>query len=233
MKVFAIGDLHLSSFKPKSMDIFGDHWADHWRKIKEDWLERVSDEDVVLVCGDLSWAMRLLEALPDLDEICRLPGKKVLLRGNHDYWWSSITKIQEYLFNQTYILQNNHYVFDDVIIVGTRGWTVPNGSTDKTDKEDEAIYAREAIRLSLSLDGARDKREGKKKIAMMHFPPFNEKRQPSEFTQRFEEFGVDQVVYGHLHGEGIKAAFNGTINGIEYSLVSCDFTDFKLKRIDG
>ncbi len=228
MKVFAIGDLHLSGFKPKSMDIFGAHWANHWEKIKKDWHARVTEEDIVLVCGDLSWAMRLSEALPDLDEICGMPGKKVLLRGNHDYWWSSVTQIQGVLFNQTHILQNNHFVFGDTLIVGTRGWTVPFGNAAK---EDEAIYAREAIRLSLSLEEAKKQKEGKKIIAMMHFPPFNEKRQPSEFTRRFEEFGVDKVVYGHLHGEGLKGAYNGMLNGIEYLLVSCDYMDFQLKLI--
>ena len=100
MKLFAISDLHLSAHKPKSMDIFGSHWCCHWEKIQADWREKVSDEDVVLVCGDLSWAMRLPEALPDLEEICRLPGKKVLLRGNHDYWWSSASKVQACLFKR-------------------------------------------------------------------------------------------------------------------------------------
>lgn len=228
MKLFAISDLHLSAHKPKNMDIFGAHWADHWEKIKADWKEKVSGEDVVLVCGDLSWAMRLAEALPDLTEICNLPGKKVLLRGNHDYWWSSASKVEACLFNGTYVLQNNYYVFGDFLIAGTRGWLIPYPGSPK---EDEAIYKREVIRLSLSMAEAKPFGEGKKKIAIMHFPPFNEKRQPSDFTKQLEAFGIDKVLYGHLHGEGLKGAFNGQINGVEYMLVSCDYTDFKLKQI--
>ena len=228
MNVYAISDLHLSEHTPKSMDIFGDHWTGHWQKIKADWEEKVTAEDLVLVCGDLSWAMRLSEALPDLSAISSLPGKKVLLKGNHDYWWSSAAKVQAALFNETYILQNGHYLFGDYLVVGTRGWTVPLGTPDP---EDEAIYRREAIRLSLSIQGAMAKREGKKTVGMMHFPPFNEKRQPSEFTRQFEAAGIEKVVYGHLHGESLGKVFEGDLNGVEYRMVSCDYTDFKLKQI--
>ncbi len=228
MNLFAISDLHLSTHMNKSMDIFGGHWSDHWEKIKKDWIKKVTGDDIVLVCGDLSWAMRLHEALPDLEEICRMPGKKVLLKGNHDYWWDSMKKIQAYLFNETYLLQNNHYVFGDYLIAGTRGWTIPspNGSG-----EDDTVYKREIERLKLSLKSVKNMREGRKLVAMMHFPPFNEKRQPSDFTALLEEAGAEKVIYGHLHGEGLKNAFNGVINGIEYMIVSCDASDFKLKRV--
>lgn len=228
MRVYAISDLHLSAHTPKSMDIFGTHWADHWEKIKSDWLKKVTPDDLVLVCGDISWAMRLAEALPDLAEICGLPGKKILLKGNHDYWWNSASKVQERLYNNTFILQNGHFVFEDYVIVGTRGWTVPLGTVSP---EDEAIYKRESIRLSLSLQGAKAVKEGKKVVGMMHFPPFNEKLKPSEFTCQLEAFGVHKVAYGHLHGDSLAKAFNGDLNGVEYSLVSCDYTDFKLRQL--
>jgi len=228
MKLFAISDLHLSEHTPKSMDIFGDHWCGHWAKIKADWEKKVAEGDIVLVCGDISWAMKMSEALPDLNAICSLPGKKILLKGNHDYWWNSASKVQSALFNETYILQNGHFTFGDYVIVGTRGWTVPLGPATQAD---EAIYRRESIRLSLSIQGALRQREGKKTVGMMHFPPFNERRQPSEFTRQFEESGVEKVVYGHLHGESLAKVFEGNINGVEYTMVSCDYTDFKLKQI--
>lgn len=228
MKLFAISDLHLSEHTPKSMEIFGAHWSGHWEKIKADWEARVAGEDIVLVCGDLSWAMKLQEALPDLNAICRLPGRKILLKGNHDYWWSSASKVQAALFNGTQILQNGHFAMDDYLIVGTRGWTVPLGTAAP---DDEAIYRRESIRLALSIQGAANLHEGRKIVGMMHYPPFNERRQPSEFTRQFEEAGVNKVVYGHLHGESLAKVFEGVLNGVEYIMVSCDYTDFKLRQI--
>ena len=125
MNIYAIGDLHLSGASPKPMDIFGDHWADHWVKIKENWHSLVKADDIVLIPGDLSWAMRPEEAATDISEICALPGRKVLIKGNHDYWWGSIVKVRSMLTNYTYALQNDSIVFDDFVIAGTRGWDMP------------------------------------------------------------------------------------------------------------
>ncbi len=226
MKVFAIGDLHLSGKNPKPMEIFGDNWTDHFQKITSHWQECVGDEDLVLLCGDTSWAMHLEDALPDLTQICSLPGHKVLLRGNHDYWWSSLNKIRPVLFNNTYVLQNDCLVFGDVAIIGSRGWNIPG---DKSTGEDQKIYLREAGRLTLSAT----KRElaGKTVFGMMHFPPFDNKN-PSAFTQIFSEAGAKHVVYGHLHGEAHKTIAPEIVkDGVVYHLVSCDYLEFRLKQI--
>jgi len=228
MHIYAISDLHLSGFKPKPMNIFGENWEDHWKKIKADWHERVSGEDLVLIPGDISWAMKLSEAKQDLDEICEMPGKKLLLRGNHDYWWSSISRLREILYNDTFVLQNDAFEFEDVSIAGTRGWICPNEREFRP--EDEKIYLREVERLRLSLIKVRP-REDKDIIVMMHFPPFNENREDNGFTELFEKFGVPKVLYGHLHDASAQNSFNGIHNGIEYQNVSCDFLDFKLLKV--
>ena len=228
MRVYAISDLHLSGFQPKPMDVFGDNWKDHWTKIRVDWHNRVHQGDLVLIPGDISWAMRLSEAMIDLEQIQELPGKKILLKGNHDYWWSSLTKINSMLDENTLILQNNAFEFEDLNVAGTRGWTCPSAREFKP--EDEKIYLREVERLKLSLEKVKP-REDKKIIVMMHYPPFNEKREPTGFTELMEKFGVDTVLYGHLHDASAHQSFNGIHNGILYQNVSCDFLDFKLKEI--
>lgn len=229
MKVFAIGDLHLSGKNPKPMEIFGDNWAGHFEKIATDWQTRVSDEDLVLICGDISWAMKFEDAIEDLNNICSLNGNKLLLRGNHDYWWSSVSRLRGVLFNNTYVLQNDCAVFGDIAVAGTRGWTVPGENRDLSP-EDKKIYLREVERLKLSLSDK--KNNGKKLIGIMHFPPFNEKKQDSEFTKLFSEAGVTDVVYGHLHGEWIKHTAPVITKGnVNYHITSCDYLNFKLKQI--
>ena len=229
MSIYAIADLHLSGFREKPMDIFGENWNNHWGKIQDNWHECVKNDDVVLIPGDISWAMKTNEARIDIDELCALPGKKILLRGNHDYWWSSLNKVNSILSNNTYALQNNSFIIGDYVIVGTRGWTM---SIDKSTSQDVAIYNREVERLKLSV-GSVDEKEagGRTKVAMFHFPPFNETHAPSELTDILTQFNVAEAVYGHLHEKSLKGAFNGVLNGVDYSLVSCDFLDFKLKKI--
>ena len=229
MDVYAISDLHLSGFSPKPMDVFGDNWKDHWTKIRVDWHKRVHENDLVLIPGDISWAMRLSEALIDLKQIEELPGSKVILKGNHDYWWSSLSRLTSELKDNTYVLQNNAFEFEDISVAGTRGWTCPSDREFKA--EDERIYLREVERLKLSLEKVKP-REDKKIIVMMHYPPFNEKRDSTGFTELFEKFGVDTVLYGHLHDASAFMSFNGIHNGVLYQNVSCDFLDFKLKKIE-
>ena len=229
MKIFAISDLHLSLFKPKSMDIFGEHWQDHWEKIQKDWRKKVTAADIVLLPGDLSWAMTLEEAKPDIAAICAMPGKKILMRGNHDFWWGSLNKVNSLLNDTAFALQNNAYAFGDVVIAGTRGWLCPNERN--FSEEDEKIYRREIHRLKLSLNAAR-KKDGKKPIiVMMHYPPFNEDLDPSGFTELFNEYGVVKVIYGHLHAHSLNKAFEGNMGGVTYILVSCDHLNFQLKHI--
>jgi len=222
MRVFAIGDLHLSLAQPKPMDIFGTHWSDHWSRIRENWAAvGISDGDLVLIPGDISWAMNLRDAAMDLSSIGELPGVKVFIRGNHDYWWNSLSKVRTALPTGAYAIQNDALRFPGVVVCGTRGWTCP-GSAGFA-QEDNKLYLRELIRMEMSLNEAEKLRtEGDRLIAMIHYPPFNERREPSGFTELFERHGADVVVYGHLHGRSCRTAFEGTLNRVDYALTSCD-----------
>jgi len=226
MDIYAIGDLHLSSCVNKPMDVFGEHWVNHWDRIRADWQERVRDSDCVLIPGDISWAMTLEQAKPDIEEIGQMPGRKILLKGNHDYWWSSLKKVRSILPENMDVLQNNSYQIEGTTICGTRGWLCPNGSMADQDRK---IYEREVQRLKLSLESS--EQNGNDIIVMMHFPPFNEKREISGFVELFLAYGVKRVLYGHLHGDSLKNAFEGIWQGIEYHQVSSDHLDFKLKLI--
>lgn len=230
MKVFAISDLHLSAKADKPMNIFGGNWNNHFDKIKEDWQNKISDDDIVLMSGDFSWAMTLNDAMFDFDAMKGLKGKKVMIKGNHDYWWSSISRIRERMDNNFYILQNDSIKIGEYVICGSRGWSTP-GSID-FNSSDEKIYLREAERFRLSLKAAEKlKTDGDKLICMIHFPPFNAKRESSVFTELFENYKVDKVIYGHLHGKESRTDLVINKNGIEYFLTSCDKLDFKLANI--
>lgn len=229
MSVFAISDTHLSSVNPKPMDIFGDNWSNHWERIAEDWNERVSSEDTVLIAGDISWAMNEADAKPDIDLICAMPGKKVIIKGNHDYWHNSLTKTRALMWGGAYYLQNDSFEGEDFCVAGTRGWI------DKSEKgysaQDEKIRLRELERLRLSLEAAAKK--GKPIIGIMHYPPYASHKQPSEFTELFKQFGVKKVVYGHIHGEAFRHLdyCDAVIDGAKYMLTSCDYLGFKLRQI--
>lgn len=228
MKLYAISDLHLSLAAPKEMDIFGQHWEDHFEKIKESWQNTVQPEDMILIPGDLSWAMRLEDAMPDLDAICSLPGKKILLKGNHDYWWSAPSRVRAILKNNTSLLQYDSMDVGEFAVCGSRGWILP---TDKNfSAEDRAVYEREKIRLKLSLDSVRDK--AKEIVVMMHYPPIGPRGEKTEFCGILEGYPVRQVVFGHIHSAEPGPQYTDVkTGGIMYNLVSCDYLDFKLKRI--
>ena len=230
MKVFAISDLHLSGLKNKPMDIFGSNWEGHFEKIKKDWSDKVSPEDTVLVCGDISWGITLEEGLYDLESLKELPGKKVFIRGNHDYWWKGITKLRRAAPDDTfYFLQNDCIKIEDVVICGSRGWTCP-GSADYTER-DEKLYRREAERFKLCFaEVDKIRRDGDRLIVMIHYPPMGLRLQPTLFTELFENARADKVVFGHLHGE-VFFPFRHVKNGIEYILTSCDKVNFALQRI--
>ena len=228
MALYAIADLHLSNYVNKPMDIFGPHWARHDEKIKEDWLSRLKDEDVILIPGDISWAMNLQEAMIDLKWIAQLPGRKILLKGNHDYWWASISKLNNIFPNMNF-LQNNFFPYKDYAICGTRGWVCPNSK--KFTQQDEKVYQREVKRLKLSLEEA-VKTNFKKIIVMLHYPPTNDEFEASLFTEVIKAYDVEIVVYGHLHGkDAYDAGLKGEHDGIIYHLVSSDFLDFRLLKI--
>ena len=222
MAVFAISDLHLPA-RVKPMDVFGEHWKHHFERIQEDWLARVGTSDVVLLPGDLSWAMRLEEALEDLQGIGKLPGIKLLLRGNHDYWWSAIGRVRRSLPEGMYALQNDSLLIDGRLYAGTRGWTIP---TREASAEDVRIYNRERMRLEMSLKHARARDAAAPITVMLHYPPLTEEL--PGFSDILEAYGVQDCVYGHLHGSGLYGAVRGERRGVRYHQVSCDGLGFKM-----
>lgn len=222
MALYAISDLHLALSGNKPMDIFGENWYLHDEKIKGNWLEVIKSMDTVLIGGDISWSMKMEDGQKDLEWIHELPGKKIIIKGNHDYWWGSITKLNN-MYEDMKFIQNNFFTYNDYAICGTRGW-VCKGS-DAFKEEDEKIYNRELNRLKLSLEEA-CKAGFKKFICMIHYPPTNEKFQDSGFTEIFKSYGVEKVIYGHLHGNFHYKILQGIRDDVEYILTSCDYINF-------
>jgi len=227
MALFAISDLHLALSGDKPMDVFGEQWYKHEEKIKDNWIGKVKAEDTVLISGDISWSMKMEEGLADLQWIHELPGTKILIRGNHDYWWTSITKLNG-LYEDMKFIQNNFFTYEDYAICGTRGWTCPGG--EKFTEHDKKIYSREQIRLKLSLDEAK-KAGYEKLIVMLHYPATNDKFEDSEITEIIKEYGVEKVIYGHLHGYSLGKVLKGERDGTEYILTSCDYINFDPVRV--
>jgi len=209
------------------MDIFGGNWEGHPEAFFSGWREVVRPEDLVVIAGDISWAMRLEDALPDLQDIAALPGAKVLLRGNHDYWWASIGRVRSALPSGMYALQNDSLVIGEVAIAGTRGWDVPGNR--ELPPEDDKIYRREVERLRLSLESLKGKSYGRLVLAL-HYPPFGPGGEGSGFTDLIEQYRPDAVLYGHLHGaDGRRLPQDW--NGIPLHFVAADYLQFKPKLI--
>jgi len=227
MKVYAISDLHLSFNADKPMDVFGEKWENYEAKIKDNVANLLTDEDILIIAGDLSWAMQMAEVDADFDYISSLKGKKIVVRGNHDYWWKSITAIRDkFEPREIYALQNDSIKFGKFVFAGTRGWVVPETGKGMSE-EDKKIYNRELIRLEMALESASKRlEEGDELIAVLHYPPFNSTLDDSEFTGLLERFGVTKCVYGHLHGKTKHATTVQNKNGIEYYLSSCDKIGF-------
>lgn len=228
MSLYAIGDLHFSTSVNKPMNIFGDNWDNHEIKIIDSWRLKVKPEDTVLVLGDTSWGINLEEAKSDLDIISELPGQKFFVKGNHDYWWTTVTNLNK-LYDNCKFMQTNFYEYGEYAICGGRGWICPNDV--KFDSKDEQIYKREENRIRISLEAAR-KKGHEKIIVVTHYPPTNDKLEESLFTRLYEEYKVEKVIYGHLHGrESFKMGLKGIRNGVEYILASCDYLNFDLIKI--
>lgn len=226
MKVYAIGDLHLGFMENKPMEVFGKQWKNHESRLKEAWHGQITDDDLVILCGDLSWAMRLNKAKIDLDYIHDLPGQKVCIKGNHDFWWEKIGVLNG-LYSDVYFLQNTAYLYGDLAICGTRGWML----TDPMEEADQKVYLRECERLKLSMEDAL-KKGAKEIIVALHYPPTNEKREPSLFTQLIKRYPVSHVVYGHLHDEKAwQDALQGEKGQTLYHLVAADYINFNPKYI--
>ena len=229
MAIWAIADLHLSFNENKPMDIFGDNWKNHEDKIKQDWLEKVSDNDLVLLPGDFSWSMYLEDTIADFEYLSNLPGRKLLLKGNHDYWWATVTKMRKFLdknnFSNIDFLHNNSYEYDGFIIAGTKGWALYG------EEADEKLIQREMIRLELSItDGIKKYGAEKEIIVCMHYPPTTQNGE-MEFINIMKKYNIKCCLYGHLHSHAIKDAVEGNIEGINLKLVSADGVDFKLQKI--
>lgn len=228
MKIFTIGDLHMDHKKEKPMDIFGEAWKNHEAKIFENWKEQVANDDIVLVPGDTSWAMKLDEAVFDLEKINNLPGQKYICKGNHDYWWESIKKLNELGFESIHFLHNTGYKVENIGIAGARGWT--DRDNEDFDVHDEKIYVREVNRLKISLDAIKN---SEFKIVLIHYPPFQFNGEFNEFSKLMMEYKVDICIYGHLHSDGHKYVVEGKKDNIEFICASCDYLDFKLKELRG
>ncbi len=225
-RLFAIADLHLSSSGAKPMDVFGELWADHAARIAAAWDTGVGEDDVVLLGGDLSWARDLEEARADLAWIASRPGRKVLLRGNHDSWWSSISRVRRALPPGCEALQNDALAIDArAVVVGARGWTAPDDPESAPD--DARIFRRELGRLERSLEDA-DRRFGRAlpRVALLHYPPWLEGRPPTEVVDRLHRGGVAVCVYGHLHGDDHALARRGIHDGIRFVFAAADAVGF-------
>lgn len=233
MSIYVIGDLHLSFETDKPMDIFGNNWFNHAEKIKENWIKKVSENDTVIIPGDFSWATYLEETYKDFEFLNSLPGKKILLKGNHDYWWTTVTNMNKFLkennFENIYFLHNNSYLVEDTIITGTRGWVNSYQSPDNYK-----ILKRENDRLKLSLnDGISKYGKDKEIITFMHYPPFYKEEVDKEidFINTMVEYNVLKCYYGHLHADSHKEAIEGKISGIDFKLISSDYLNFDLIKI--
>ena len=225
MRIFAIGDMHLAGGTGKTMDRFGDHWRDHDRKIFESWEQLAQDDDLLLIAGDTSWAMRLNEAIPDLERIGRMRGRKLMLKGNHDYWWDSLAKMRRAVDPSIEFLQGSSAIINRVAIAGTRGWLCPNDPF--FGGQDHKIYEREVGRLRAALYSLNGKEsEYDRLLVALHYPPTNDRHEPSGFTELIDEFRADACVYGHLHGEAIQTALVGSRGRTTYYLVSADAVAF-------
>lgn len=225
MRLFAIGDLHLSGGDDKPMDVFGPQWDRHFFRISENWRKKIGPEDLTLIPGDISWAMHLEEARGDLEAIAALPGRIILCKGNHDYWWNSISRVRSILPPGMQALQFSAADVGPFVVCGTRGWLFPT-EEQPLDETNRKIFDRETQRLRMALEQARDLAGGRPIVTMMHYPPLLAGEKETGFTKLLEEFGVRTVVYGHLHGQGIQSGFTGDWHGIQYHLVSCDSIGF-------
>ena len=236
MSLYVIGDLHLAFNEDKPMNIFGDNWQNHEEKIKQDWNSKVTEKDTVILVGDFSWSMHLKDTKKDFEYLSLLPGKKILLKGNHDYWWTTVKSMKNFFeennFQNIDFLHNNCFEIENKIICGTRGWTLNSEETENSKK----MIKRECERLKFSIkEGIEKYGENKEIIVFMHYPPIVNtnvsKNESTPFIDVMKEFNIKRCYYGHLHGESIKEAVEGNICGIDLKLVSADGVDFKLVEI--
>ena len=230
MKLYAISDLHLPGGDNKPMDVFGDHWTDHFARIAQDWRSRVKPEDAVLIAGDISWAMQLQDAAEDLRAIGELPGRKLIIKGNHEYWWSTLKQVRAALPEGMDAIQHTAVDLGPAVVCGTRGWMFPTAE-DALSAEDQKVLDRELIRLELALQAALKLAGERPIVVMLHYPPLYDQQRDTPFTRLIVKYPVHTVVYGHLHGQAIHAGFTGLHEGVRYMLTSCDSLRFALAEV--
>jgi len=242
-KIWAIADLHLSFGVPnKGMEVFGEQWRDHPQKIEKAWRESVAADDLVLIAGDVSWALRMEEALPDLEWIEKLPGTKVMIRGNHDLWWGSISKVRKVLSPSLHAIQHDVFRWNGIAIGGTRLWdsveydfeecieyretVIGNVNIKKgpTQEENERIFHRELLRLEMSLSQFRS--GDNERMMMVHYPPIGLNLEPSKVAALLEKYGVSDCVFGHLHNVKPGQKLFGEARGVRYWLTAADYVNF-------
>ncbi len=224
MAIYIIGDIHLSQGVDKPMDIFGGRWENYTQKLCENWRKTVSQNDTVIIAGDVSWGMSLSEALADFKLIDSLPGKKLIVKGNHDYWWDTVSKMRRFLSENEItsidFIYNNSFEVDGISICGTRGWMLESISCSENDKK---IITREAGRLMRSLESSDENTE---RVVVLHYPPVYDGNCAKEFIDVMKNYGVKRCYYGHLHGGSIQNADTGEHFGVNFYLVSADAIDF-------
>ncbi len=227
MALYGIGDLHLCLGASKPMDIFGGNWQGYMDKLQEG-ISVIGPEDTTVLLGDLSWALDLAGAKADFAWIDQIPGRKIILKGNHDYWWSTASKFYQFCasngFSDQFILNNNHYTYEDWAICGTRGWFYEE---NRSGDHDEKVFKRELIRLETSLKDAQDK----KKAVFLHYPPRYKGYECPEILELLQKYDVKKCFYGHLHGPSHGLAIEGLWDGVEYKLLSADRLNFIPYRI--
>lgn len=227
MALYAIGDLHLCLGAPKPMDVFGGAWVNYMDKLKEG-LSVIGPEDTTILLGDLSWALDLENAQADFAWINKIPGRKIILKGNHDYWWSTAAKFQKFCvenqFSNMFILNNNFYEYEDWAICGTRGWFFEES---RSSEHDEKVFKRELLRLETSLRAAGDRN----KMVFLHYPPRYKGYECQEILDLLQKYGVRRCFYGHLHGPSHKLAMEGVWDSVEFRLTAADYLNFTPFRV--
>lgn len=230
MAIYVIADLHLSFSQDKPMSIFGENWEGHSEKIKNNWISKVKPEDTVVLPGDFSWAMYLQDTYKDFEYLNSLPGKKLLLKGNHDYWWTTVTNMRNFLeenkFKNIDFIYNNSYLVENKILTGTRGWNLLD--TENSNK----MIKRESIRLQLAIeDGIKKYGDDKEIIVFMHYPPISNTNKKSDFLKILKQYDIKRCYYGHLHGKSHQDAVEGIVDGIEFKLISADYLNFDVIKV--
>jgi hypothetical protein len=225
MALYSIADLHLPLGIDKPMDVFGAAWSNYVERLADNWQSKIKENDTVVMPGDFSWATYLEQSYKDFEFLNKLNGRKILLKGNHDYWWTTMNKLKEFVvknnFNNIFFLQNNSYMYEDTAICGTRGWLHPAWDSFKAD--DRKIFDREVLRLELSLQNAKDYNDI---YVFTHYPPRSNKLESNEFVEMMKAYPVKKCIYGHLHSASHKNAVEGVVDEIEYILVSSDYLRF-------